>query len=124
MIDAVLEKCSKAGFLDDQAYAETKTRSLRRRGGSQRKIEAQLTAKGVDRAIIESALRQDEQTDLSAAHIFARRRRLGPYRSADDRHERRDKDLAAMCRAGFSYEVARQVIDASNDDGRRTKASD
>ncbi|MDN3719360.1 RecX family transcriptional regulator [Roseibium salinum] len=54
MIDAVLEKnAARPVFLDDQAYAETKTRSLRRRGGSQRKIEAQLTAKGVDRAIIE-----------------------------------------------------------------------
>ncbi|MDE0409722.1 MAG: RecX family transcriptional regulator, partial [Alphaproteobacteria bacterium] len=43
---------------------------------------------------------------------LARRRRLGPWRDPAERAARRQKDLAAMARAGFRLDVARQVIDA------------
>jgi len=114
MIDAVVETVARNGLVNDRAFAETRTASLRRRGGSRRKIEAQLAAKGVDRETIAAALEADELTDESAAWTFARRRRLGPFRKTATREERRDKDLAAMCRAGFSFETARRVIDAQD----------
>ncbi len=118
LIETVVEKCLQSGLLNDQVYAETKTASLRRRGGSRRKIEAQLSAKGVDRETIRNAVAadDDDEAELDAARIFARRRRLGPYRNEKDRQGRRDKDLAAMCRAGFSFEIARRIIDVSLDD--------
>lgn len=121
MIEAVVEKCRASGMVNDRTYAETKTAGLRRRGGSRRKIEAQLSAKGVDRNTIQAVL--DEQcgsgTELEAARTFARRRRLGPYRTGPAKGEagdRRDKDLAALCRAGFSFDIARTVLDALPDD--------
>lgn len=116
LIDAVVEKCVLTGLVNDKTYAETKIAGLRRRGGSTRKIEAQLAAKGVDRETIHTVLAQDERSDEEAARIFARRRRLGPYRTTRTRDDRRDKDLAAMCRAGFSFEIARKVIDADDSD--------
>ncbi|MEI8393746.1 MAG: RecX family transcriptional regulator [Rhodospirillaceae bacterium] len=51
--------------------------------------------------------------DETAARALARRRRLGPFRSADQRAEHRARDLASLGRAGFSYEIARRVIDES-----------
>ncbi|MCK7611445.1 regulatory protein RecX [Roseibium sediminicola] len=114
MVDTVIEACVRNGLINDKTYAETKAAGLRRRGGSTRKIEAHLTAKGVDRATIEAVLQDNDQSDDNAAWVFARRRRLGPYRSSGKRAERRDKDLAAMCRAGFSFEIARRVIDAEH----------
>jgi regulatory protein len=114
MIEAVVDSCMRIGLVDDRTYAETKVAGLRRRGGSARKIEAQLAAKGVDRAMIETVLQNDESSDEDAARVFARRRRLGPYRTSGKRAERRDKDLAAMCRAGFAFETARRVIDATD----------
>ena len=48
---------------------------------------------------------------LAAARRTARRRRLGPWRGEDQRAARREKDLAALARAGFSYSVAKTVID-------------
>ncbi|PVB62775.1 RecX family transcriptional regulator [Labrenzia sp. 011] len=120
LIDAVVEKCCQSGLVNDLAYAETKTAGLRRRGGSRRKIEAKLSAKGVDRDIIRTVLNNDGQDDLSAAFIFARRRRLGPFRTDDK--DRRDKDMAALCRAGFSYDVARRVIEATKEDLRAHEA--
>ncbi|MEO9529530.1 regulatory protein RecX [Roseibium sp.] len=112
IIDAAIENFVRNGLVDDKAYAETKVSGLRRRGGSKRKIEAHLTAKGVDRDIIASVLGDDDHSEEETGHIFARRRRLGPYRTGADRTARRDKDLAAMCRAGFAFETARRVIDA------------
>ncbi|POF30022.1 regulatory protein RecX [Roseibium marinum] len=114
LIDAVVEKCGQSGLVNDLAYAETKTAGLRRRGGSQRKIEAKLSAKGVDRETIQAVLNNDARDDLGAAFIFARRRRLGPFRTDDK--DRREKDMAALCRAGFSYDIAKRVIDATDED--------
>ena len=48
---------------------------------------------------------------MDAAWRLARRRRFGPYRG-DNRAERRDRDLAAMGRAGFGYGIAKTIIDA------------
>lgn len=112
MVEAVVETCRRNHLVNDRSFAETKVAGLRRRGGSARKIEAQLAAKGVDRDTIQSVLQNDEQSDEDAARTFARRRRLGPYRTSGRSDDRRDKDLAAMCRAGFSFETARRVIDA------------
>jgi regulatory protein len=52
-------------------------------------------------------------TDFTAAVNLARRRRLGPYRPLAARAEMREKDLAALARAGFSYDIARRVVDAA-----------
>ncbi|MBP7682971.1 MAG: RecX family transcriptional regulator, partial [Deltaproteobacteria bacterium] len=55
--------------------------------------------------------------DLVAACRFARSRKLGPFRR--DAHEPRDrearqKELAKLGRAGFSYEIAIRVIDCES----------
>ena len=47
-----------------------------------------------------------------AANIYARKRRLGPYRLDEKRKERRNRDLASLARAGFRYDDAKNVIDA------------
>jgi regulatory protein len=123
MIDTIVETCRRNALVDDKSFAETRVASLRRRGGSRRKIEAQLNAKGVERGIINAVLEDAEGSDEDAALIFARRRRLGPFRKTG-RTERRDKDLAAMCRAGFSFEIARRVIDAEPENGHTDGSPD
>jgi regulatory protein len=116
MIDAVVSKCLQSGMVDDTAYAESKVASQRRRGQSSRKIAAKLSAKGVAADIISSALETQETTDFEAAVILARRRKLGPWRVRGPRAELRDKDLAALCRAGFSFGMARRIIDGTLED--------
>jgi regulatory protein len=109
-IDEVVEKSLRSGLVDDTRYAEARVATLRRRGGSARAIQAKLSARGVDRATIAEALETDEGDEEQAARAFARRRRLGPHRPGE-RAPSRDKDLAAMARAGFRFDVARRVID-------------
>lgn len=130
-VAALLARYQASGLLNDTAFAETKTASLRRRGASQRKIQGWLAERGVAAADIRRALDVEatEQgaeaggadngeegqgsPEVRAAWALARRRRLGPFRPPEQRRERRLKDLAVLARAGFSGTIARQVIDAS-----------
>jgi regulatory protein len=114
LIDQLLERYQAAGLIDDQRYAEAKVASERRRGRSARAIAQRLAAKGVAGDITRKVLDEDEGDDATAARAFARRRRLGPYRNSK-RAEYRDKDLAALGRAGFAYEIARSVVDGEID---------
>ena len=57
---------------------------------------------------------ESDEPDLIAALIFARRWRLGPYRAQSTRADRRTRDLAALGRQGFAYDVARRIIDAED----------
>jgi regulatory protein len=125
-IDAVVAKLQRAGLLDDKAYAEMRVMSLRRQGESARAIRMKLAAKGVDAETIVRALdrQEDENDDLAAAIAYARRRRLGPFRAAAQRDERRDKDMAALARKGFGLEICRAVIDASDVDELSERVAD
>jgi regulatory protein len=122
LVDEVVEKAVVGGYVDDTRYAQAKVASLRRRGGSRRAIAARLQAKGLDREAIAAALdafddeavddTEGEDAERAAAAAYARRRRLGPFR-IKDREERRDRDIAAMMRAGFGYDVAKGVVGGS-----------
>lgn len=116
-VQELIERYSRSGLLDDQTYAAAKAESLRRRGDSRRTIRAKLAAKGVDRELAATALHEADEdspnAELAAAVALARRRGLGPYRKKD-RAAVRDKDLAALARAGFSYDLARRVVDAQD----------
>ena len=117
-IEALLADLARMGLLDDRAWAEAQARTLRRRGASARAVAARLSARGTPRGEIEHLLAgEDEGAELQAARALARRRRLGPWRDPTERAERREKDLAAMARAGFRLDVARQVIDADEPPG-------
>ncbi|HCP45230.1 MAG TPA: hypothetical protein DIU15_04270 [Deltaproteobacteria bacterium] len=114
----VAELCDR-GLLDDAFFARARAEELHRRGSSQRAIRSKLTAKGLSRDLVDDALAalQESTTDpeLVAAIRYATRRRLGPFAASSDveqRRSRRQKDLAAMARAGFAFGVCCRVLDA------------
>jgi len=114
-LETVIADLDRVGLLNDQAYADTKARSLNRRGGSRRLIAAKLAGAGVARDATAAALgRLEEETpeaEWAAALAYARRRRLGAFRTTEDASpERHRKDLAAMARAGFALDLARRAL--------------
>ena len=118
LITDLIARYRRSGLLDDAAFAQARALNLHQRGISTRAIRARLTENGVGGPEIDAALRAlaesadtDTPPDLDAARRTARRRRLGPWRDGDQREARREKDLAALARAGFSYAVAKTVID-------------
>ncbi|QQP88639.1 RecX family transcriptional regulator [Skermanella sp. TT6] len=125
LVEALIERYQRSGLLDDKAYAEAKAASLHRRGTSTRAIREKLSLKGVGGDEIAAALESvDEETpgdtELAAAVALARRRRLGPFRRTG-REEHREKDMAALGRAGFGYQIARKVVDAEDPEAIRTE---
>ncbi len=111
-IGELIERYQASGLLNDTAYVEGKVASMRRSGASARAIGMKLRAKGADSEEVATVLQDSDGTDGDAAWVFARRKRLGPYRPEDTRRDFRQKDMAAMGRAGFDYGTARAVIDA------------
>ena len=124
LIEAMIGRFLGSGLLDDWAYARTRADSLHRRGNSARVIRGKLKQKGVGDDVITAALdARGEDTDdgedpeLTAAVTLAKRRRLGPFANKPPNDEQREKHLAALARAGFSYDVARRVIGGKDIDG-------
>jgi regulatory protein len=123
-ISAIVKKFVDAGMIDDKAFAQTKARALHRRGSSTKLTRQKLQHAGVDRETLDKAMEgldeelhvDPRQREWNAAVSLARRRKLGPFRIEKDRKARRLKDLAAMARGGFDYQLARKVIDAANPD--------
>lgn len=123
-ISVIVQKFVDAGMVDDKAFAQTKARALHRRGTSSKLTRQKLQHAGVDRETLDKAMEgldeelhlDPRQRELKAAVALARRRKLGPFRAEKDRKDRRAKDLAAMARGGFDYQLARKVIDAADAD--------
>lgn len=120
-VDALIERYVRSGLVNDKVYAEAVTSSLRRRGASTRMVKQKLAMKGVDADTVDDALEAtggaDDATDLKAAFAYAKRRRLGPFGPAAARQDRRQRDMAALGRAGFSYSTARKVVESKDEDG-------
>lgn len=116
LVEEVVRRCARVELVNDRVYAEGRVASLRRRGSSARVIGAKLAAKGISRETVAGALEADHDAEGEAAWALARRRRLGPFRLRD-RSASREKDLAALARAGFGFALARKVIDGEPDEG-------
>ncbi|MBV8548356.1 MAG: RecX family transcriptional regulator [Alphaproteobacteria bacterium] len=131
VIDSVITAHKRAGNLNDAAFAETKIAGMRRSGTSKRRIEQKLAHKGVAKQTVAKALQgfdSDQMGDtgdaeLQAARTFARKKRLGSFRTQtqndegdkEERRQREAKDIAALARAGFSYDTAKRALGTSSD---------
>ncbi|MCB1537562.1 MAG: RecX family transcriptional regulator [Rhodospirillales bacterium] len=98
----LVAEMERAGFLNDAQYAAALAASYRRRGLPERSVVMKLRQKGV-----EAPPPPEGHDEIAAAHLYARRKRLGPYAT---RARDPQKDLAAMARAGFSYDVCKNVL--------------
>lgn len=112
-IAALAEKFCEAGYVDDAAYARMKAGSLLRRGYGARRVGQALHAAGVDEDVREDA-RPSRMAGREAALAMARKRRFGPFGSEVPDRARREKQLAAMLRAGHGMDSARAMIDAGS----------
>ena len=114
-IAATVADLVERGYLDDRKYARAIAVRMRERGLSARRIESHLSGKGVPSEISRETVKEvsGKGEEFEAALRYARRRRLGPFRlDPDVRDARRQRDLAALGRSGFSYEIASRIIEA------------
>jgi regulatory protein len=116
-IEAVVSRLLQAGAVSDAAFAEHRAKTLVRDGRSNRMVQARLVAKGVTPDVARAASVSDAETELAAALVLARKRRIGPYRVAEGADDAvRMKEMGVLARAGFSRDVAQQALDVARED--------
>jgi regulatory protein len=104
-IRAVLKRLEELGYLDDQSFAHS---FVRRRGAARgpRALSAELAARGVDRAYVDTAIAGfGEAAQLATATLIAER--LYARKPAVGHREMLDAIGAKLVRRGFSVAVAR-----------------
>ena len=106
----VADKLVALGVVNDAAFAESRARSLTRAGRSRRAVAAHLAARGIASETAQTVLPDNPDAELAAAIAHARRRRLGPFRTAPADAARQLKELAAFARAGFSRDIAQRAL--------------
>ena len=113
-IDDIVHKAVQQNLVNDRQYAEARARSLIRSGNSKMKVGQKLQAKGVAAdlvaEVLEALAEQYEDMDFLAAVKYARKRRFGAFSIRHDGAELMEKELASMCRAGFSYTLTIRVL--------------
>ena len=112
-VAALTEKLVAAGYVDDAAFAKARSGSLLRRGYGARRIAQTLQAAGIGETEREAA-RAGAAAQRKAALTMARKRRFGPYGTAELDRPAREKQIAAMLRAGHPLESARLLINAAD----------
>lgn len=112
-VAALVERLVQSGYIDDAGYARAKAGGLLRRGYGERRIAQALGAAGIG-----EATRAEVQPGLAeqraAALAMVRKRRFGPFGDGPPDRARREKQIAAMLRAGHPLDSARELIDAAS----------
>lgn len=110
-IEGLVERFADNGYVDDAAFALSRSRALSARGYGPARLRQSLRAAGIGEQDAEAARELAQSGSVDAALRFARRRRIGPF--ADQRPDKagREKALAAMIRAGHRFELARAILD-------------
>jgi regulatory protein len=107
----IADRFSEQGYIDDRVYALTKAQSLTGRGYGKRRVAQALRAAGIEEDDGTAAHDHAEEEALLAAMRFARRRRIGPFAThASHDPKEREKAIAAMIRAGHSFDLARKIL--------------
>lgn len=126
-IAGLVERFVSVGYIDDATYARSKAQGLLRRGYGARRIDQALGAAGIAEPLREGS-RGNEAERRRAAFVMARKRRFGPFGSVDKPDNNmadgniagrnvvdralREKQVAAMLRAGHPLDHVREVVNA------------
>ena len=109
-LEAIADRFQELGYINDAAFALSRSRSLAGRGYGRRRLAEQLRSAGVREEDSREAFDAAQVDAVSAALRFARKRRIGPF--ASDAHDRQksEKAVAAMVRAGHDPGLARTIV--------------
>lgn len=103
LTERVFERLVKKGYIDDEKFAAFWIENRnQRKGSSMRKLSAELSAKGVERTIIERLLSETDREDINELQkIIAKKR---------SRYDNEQKFMAYLARQGFSYDDIKEAL--------------
>jgi len=104
------ERMAGLGYVDDRAFAEARASAMARRGLGARRVAQDFRAAGIEDADAAELAPAIAERAAAAALAFARRRRIGPFGDGTADRPQREKQLAAMIRAGHAFDLARRIV--------------
>ena len=120
---ALVARFVELGYVDDEAFARTRGSSLLRRGYGARRVSQSLAEAGVAQGIRDEVTASQARL-RHAALVMARKRRFGPFGGQLPDHETREKQLAAMLRAGHAMDMAREMVNAASPEAAQEWAAE
>ncbi len=115
VVESILSKMIADGYVDDRRFAQGVVRKCQSAGKSRRFLIGKLKTAGIDSDLICELTADLTDSDLEAARRFVQKKKIGRYRPLEKQKECFKKDLAAMARAGFSFDVAKQALETDED---------
>lgn len=110
-VENVLAEFEKLHYLDDERFTEIKVRHYLAVGKPARYIQNKLREKGIANAQIDEMLDDFGYNPQEMALKLAKRKKIGPFRPDEEtRKLNRKKDMAALIRAGFDYDVVSEIM--------------
>ena len=107
-IQIIIEKLEKLNLINDQVFVESKIQSLQYQAKSKNYIKQYLLQKGIDKQLIEDQIslfyENNKNLEKENALKFAKKRNLL------DNDQDYQKKLSKMARAGFSYDIAKEIL--------------
>ena len=107
-IQIIIEKLEKLNLINDQVFVESKIQSLQHQVKSKNYIKQYLLQKGIDKQLIEDQIslfyENNKNLEKENALKFAKKRNLL------DNDQDYQKKLSKMARAGFSYDIAKEIL--------------
>lgn len=115
-IREIIDECSKQNFVNDERFASFRVKSYLKAGKSRCYIEQKLKQKGISKDIISKIFDEIDYSEFDTALDFARRKKICAFRKDyESRIANRQKDLATLVRSGFSYDIAKDILNMDND---------
>jgi regulatory protein len=116
-VPGLIERFAAAGYVDDAGFARGRASSLHRRGYGDRRVEQTLRGAGIADDV-RASVQGDEAASRRSALVLARKRGFGPFGAERPDHRpidpmTRQKQFAAMLRAGHPLDSVRILIDAA-----------
>ena len=107
-IQIIIVKLEKLNLINDQVFVESKIQSLQYQVKSKNYIKQYLLQKGIDKQLIEEQIslfyENNKNLEKENALKFAKKRNLL------DNDQDYQKKLSKMARAGFSYDIAKEIL--------------
>jgi regulatory protein len=135
VIDALVDRFVRSGYVDDETFARARAGGLLRRGYGGRRIDMALREAGVEEPV-RADLQPGEAEARAAVLALARKRRFGPFggklggeedagfEAMQQQRALREKQLAALVRAGHDFAHARAVIGAETEEAAQEWADE
>lgn len=114
-VPGLVARYVERGYVDDETFAWMRAGNLLRRGYGPRRVNEALGMAGIATDLRENVV-PDELVQRQAALTLARKRRFGPFGAEVPDRARREKQIAAMMRAGHERHCALALIHAESVD--------